>query len=290
MYAEVSGARLFFDTEGPEWEESGPELRRRPTLLILHGGPGIDHSPYRQLGRAVSDRLHVVYLDHRANGRSETGDRRGLTLDGWAEDIHGFVAALGLHRPIVLGHSFGGYVAQAYAAAHPDQPGGLILAGTAPRFVLERALAAFERLGGAAAADTASRFFRRPAEHFPEYMERCYPLYGRTAPGPQMVARMVMNMQVADSFVGGEMQTFDLRDRLARITAPVLILSAADDVIATPADVAELKEHLRAPCTEVRFDAGHEMLRDEPARAAAVIRGFALDVERPHAGAPAGRP
>jgi proline iminopeptidase len=276
MRLEVRGVRLFFDTEGREWTVAGGELRRRPTVLMLHGGPGVDHSAHRELGARLSERLHVIYLDHRGNGRSEGGTQEAWTLDSWAADVAAFVDALGLERPFVLGHSFGGYVAQAYAAAFPAQPGGLILAGTAPRFVLDRCLSAMNRLGGAAAAGTARRFFAAPAEVLPEYLARCYPLYGVRPPDPEAIARTVIRPEVADHFVAGEMQRFDLRSRLERITARTLVLSGALDVIATPACIEELTGGLTG-ADVIRCElgeTGHEMLRDEPDRAAEAILEF----------------
>lgn len=111
MHVEVRGARLFFDTEGSEWVPAGPRLRRKPSLLILHGGPGVDHSAYREMGQRLSSDFHIVYLDHRGNGRSDSGAAADWTLASWAADVDGFITAIGLERPIVLGHSFGGYVA-----------------------------------------------------------------------------------------------------------------------------------------------------------------------------------
>ena len=280
MRLEVRGARLFFDTEGSEWIADGPQLRRKPTLLILHGGPGVDHSAYREMGRRLRDELHVVYLDHRGNGRSDEGTADAWTLASWAADVAAFVDVLGLERPFVLGHSFGGYVAQAYAASFPGQAAGVILAGTAPRFVLARCLETVRRLGGEGAADVARRFFARPRETFPEYVATCYPLYGRTPPDADGLARTVIRVDVADHFVGGEMQTFDLRPALAAVASPVLILSGGDDLIATPQDIDELVAAL--PAGRVtrahQATAGHEMLRDAPAETEAAIRAFVRDV------------
>ncbi|HYX38653.1 MAG TPA: alpha/beta fold hydrolase [Oligoflexus sp.] len=121
MDLKVNGIRLFVDTEGPQYEPSGHVLRRRPSILILHGGPGIDHSPYRALGQALSRDFPVIYLDQRGSGRSESGSPHSWTLATWAADVYSVCEALGLDQPIILRHSFGGYVAQAYASTFPGQ-------------------------------------------------------------------------------------------------------------------------------------------------------------------------
>jgi proline iminopeptidase len=68
-------------------------------LLMLHGGPGFDHSIYRPAYSALSDIAQIVYLDHRGNGRSEDGPRTGWNLAQWGDDVHAFCEALGIWAP-----------------------------------------------------------------------------------------------------------------------------------------------------------------------------------------------
>src|SRR3546814_6949868 len=67
----VNGVRLFFDVEGAALVADGPRLRRRPTLIVLHGGPGADHSTLKPWFARFADVAQAVWLDHRANGRSD---------------------------------------------------------------------------------------------------------------------------------------------------------------------------------------------------------------------------
>jgi pimeloyl-ACP methyl ester carboxylesterase len=60
MHVVVNGVRLFFDVEGAKFVPDGPVMREKPTLLMLHGGPGADHSIYRPAYSALSD----IALDH----------------------------------------------------------------------------------------------------------------------------------------------------------------------------------------------------------------------------------
>ena len=69
--------------------------------------------------------------------------------------MKGLCDALGIEKPIVLGGSFGGFVAQSYATRHPGHPAKLILASTAAKIVYEEVFAAFERVGGKSARDVA---------------------------------------------------------------------------------------------------------------------------------------
>lgn len=75
MHVSVNGVRLFFDVEGTKLVPDGPVMREKPTLLMLHGGPGSVHSIYRPAYAALADIAQIVYLDHRGNGRSGDGPR-----------------------------------------------------------------------------------------------------------------------------------------------------------------------------------------------------------------------
>ena len=108
MHVSVNGVRLFFDVEGSKFVPDGPLMREKPTLLMLHGGPGSDHSIYRPAYSALSDIAQIIYLDHRGNGRSEDGPRESWNLAQWGDDVRAFCEALGIVNPIVLGASFGG--------------------------------------------------------------------------------------------------------------------------------------------------------------------------------------
>ena len=132
MFVAVNGARIFFDTVGPKLGIDGERMAERPTLIVMHGGPGFDHSTMRPYFDRFADTHQVVYIDHRGNGRS-TGDPDSWTLAQWGEDVKAFCDALGIEKPIVYGNSFGGMVAMAYAARYPGHPAKLILSSTAAR-------------------------------------------------------------------------------------------------------------------------------------------------------------
>lgn len=119
MRVMVNGVRLFVDIEGAGLVPDGPVMRQKPTLVLVHGGPGADHSLYKPAFSALSDICQIVYYDHRGCGRSEDGPRESWTLAQWGDDLKELCDTLGIEKPIVLGTSFGGFVAQAYATRHP---------------------------------------------------------------------------------------------------------------------------------------------------------------------------
>src|SRR4051812_15666934 len=126
MYVTVNGARLYFDVEGAGLVPDGPRMREKPTLLLLHGGPGFDHTIYKPAFSQLAVIAQVIYLDHRGNGRSE-GTLGRTNLPQWGDDVKGFCDVLGIEKPIVYGASFGGWVAQSYMTRHPEHPAKVIL-------------------------------------------------------------------------------------------------------------------------------------------------------------------
>jgi proline iminopeptidase len=103
-----------------------------PPLVLLHGGPGSNHQYFLPwvLGLARSHRL--VLIDQRGCGRSgPASDPRRYTLDAMVDDLETVRDALGLGRMALLGHSFGGLLAQAYAVRHAARLSHLVLVGTA---------------------------------------------------------------------------------------------------------------------------------------------------------------
>ncbi|MDB5707332.1 MAG: pip 1 [Sphingomonas bacterium] len=101
-----------------------------PTVVILPGGPGLDASYMGDIAEAVAaDGRRAILLEQRGTGESRAaiGDGSRLTVAGSVADVEALRRALGAERIAVIGHSFGGAIAQAFAAAHPDHVERLIL-------------------------------------------------------------------------------------------------------------------------------------------------------------------
>jgi proline iminopeptidase len=113
----LEDARIFYEVLG----EGEP-------IVVVHGGPGLDHA-YLQPGLdALATRYTLVYYDQRGTGRSVAGlDRSAIRFDAFVEDIEQIRQALGLERVTLLAHSFGALFALEYAARHPESLRALVL-------------------------------------------------------------------------------------------------------------------------------------------------------------------
>jgi pimeloyl-ACP methyl ester carboxylesterase len=159
MHTIVNGTRIWFDVEGAGLVPDGPVMRERPTLVLLHGGPGFDHSSFKPAHSVLTDVAQIIYVDHRGNGRSAYNDPAHWTLDQWADDLRALFETLGIEKPVVLGLSFGGFVAQSLALRHPNHIGKLVLSSTAAKFRLDRCLDTFLKLHGTRAREIAEAFW-----------------------------------------------------------------------------------------------------------------------------------
>jgi proline iminopeptidase len=280
MFVDLPRARIFFDVVGSQLAPAGPAMVQKPTFIVLHGGPGYDHSTLRPYFDRFADSHQVIYLDHRGNGRS-TGELADLTLDRWADDIADFCQALGIVKPAVLGQSFGGMVAMHYAVRHPDGPAKLILSSTAARMRYDVTLETFARLGGDEAVAVAQANWDNPSsETFAAYERTCLPLYNPD-PAPDALAAMqraIRKREVTVHFFANELRHMDLRPSLSAITCPVLVVACGQDPI-TPVVCGEELAAAIGDRAQLRVfpHCGHGSYRDDPDETERMLRAFLAD-------------
>ena len=278
MRIKVNGCRLYVDVVGSGLTAEGPKMVERPVVFVLHGGPGADHSTMKPDFNPLADVAQLVYYDHRGQGRSDSDKSDNWHLDQWADDLRGLVDALGIQTPIVLGLSFGGFVAQNYAIRHPDRLHKLILASTVARMVRQRVFEAFEQFGGESARIAAEDFWNGPdTENTATYMRECFPLYTRTERDKDAEQRSIWTQAVIEHFSkpGGENWTFDYREKLAAVQFPTLITAGEIDPITPIAMVKEMASCIPVAVRQLEIfaDCGHGVHRDDP-RAFEVMKKF----------------
>ena len=271
------GTRIFFEVIGTKLVPEGPDMRERPTMLVLHGGPGFDHSGLAHTLAPLSDVAQLVLLDHRGQGRSDGDDPAEWRLDRWVPDVVEFCEALELERPIILGQSFGGVVALAVAARHPDLPSKLVVSSSLAKFRPDRAFPMFERLGGPEVRAVAERHFSELSDDSAqEFLRVALPHYNPTPEDPDVIARARLKLEVGNEWFRKEGLTADLFPELPNIRCPTLVLGGELDPITPVADSEDIAAAI--PQAEVRIfeGAGHGVFRDQPEKAIGVIREFVL--------------
>ncbi len=282
MQVSIGDVRLFVEVAGYQWVPDGDTMRRRPTVVVLHGGPGSDSTGNKERFSFLADVAQVVFYDHRGNGRSDDGDRSKWTLAQWGDDVKALCDALGIERPIVIGGSFGGFVAMSYATRHPAHPAALGLMVTAAREApLDEIVEGFRRLGG----DDVAALVRSDLEHStPEtsdrFLKEALPLMSRHPDALAVVERdlrrAVGKQEVEIHFNNREVKSMDFRADLARITCPTLVMSGAMDPVCPPSSFHEIVASLPPGIAEPHLiaGAGHMVMLDAGAECQRVLRDF----------------
>lgn len=222
---------------------------------MLHGGPGGSSKPLLSLAKKTPGL--VATYDHRGMGKSDRSTKEKWNLAQWAEDLGEIVDAF--EKPIVMGQSFGGFVALTYAIENSDQISGLILSSTAARPGREEALRAFREAGGTEAEQAARRFFENPSEGWDEFNRVCSRHYNNRDRGI-----MHLDEEMLIHFQEGERRDYDLTAELHRIKCPAWVVTGEGDPITPPALSKEMAERLGGPARlDIIKEAGHGAYRDQ---------------------------
>ena len=245
----IGDEELYYESHG----------QGRPLVLIRGVGSNADHW-YAQTP-ALSRQHQVITFDNRGIGRT-TNDGGDFTIADMAEDTLGLIKGLGLQRPHVLGLSMGGMIAQELAITHPEAVGGLVLAVThcggkqmAPPS--PEVLALF--LGMAqSGSDEAKRqaaaclFAPQTLSQHPEIAARYAKVSQAHPAGPEILMRQLKAVAGHAVF-----------DRLERITAPTLVMSAEQDVLVPPDNARILAKAIKGAELVIVPGGGHQVFIEQ---------------------------
>jgi pimeloyl-ACP methyl ester carboxylesterase len=256
-------------------------------LVLLHGGPGLDGSVFfPQIAALAGDGVRLLAVDHRANGRSDAGDPARWTVPQMADDVEALIRELDLERPIVMGHSFGSFVAQHHMAEY-GSAAGYVLMGTVDSVEelarIDERLAAFEpeHLREQVTRSWAQEATVQTAEESKQLMNDQLPFHMAEPEGAlvrslqENVGAIVFRPEVLRHFAsGGEYGLVDNRERLRQRSVPVLVLSGELDRTTPAASAHRLAEILSDADEVVIPGAAHMLLQEQPEAALAALRAF----------------
>jgi proline-specific peptidase len=286
MHVKVNGTRLFFDVVGSSLLPTEQEMQPKPTLIVLHGGPGMDHSYLRPLD-ALGDVAQVIYLDLRGQGRSARHHQDYYQLGIMADDVAAFCADLSIEHPVVLGQSFGGFVALTLALRHPELLGGLILGSTSPRGDFTFDLELLEQLADKDRREFAARFAaseQASEEDMRRFNEELLPLYSYPPATPERLAgilsRTIFNQELAE-YMGVKInKEYDVRPQLTSILVPTLVLHGSYDWVIPLREAEELAQTIPHARLHIFEQRGHGVHGDAPEAYTQVIRTFLAEALR----------
>lgn len=274
-FVTVNGARLWVVTVG----QGDP-------LILIAGGPGGAHLGLRRFD-TLAQHYMLIYFDAFGRGKSDTAKNlREYTIERDIEDIEGLRTALHLDKVNVLGHSYGGVVAQGYALKYGRHVKHLILANTFHSFIMWQenddnsnheimtnypevwdSLMKIREKGYVSSDALHQEIYGRvPYGFLYAYNPDNFRSRGGTPYPNAMNTRLYYQMvgKDGDFIVGNDIGNFDYRSELKKLNMPVLIYGGRYDRVAVPYMMVKFKEY----CPQARFvmfeHSGHNPQVEEP--------------------------
>ncbi|MCA1711072.1 MAG: alpha/beta fold hydrolase [Actinobacteria bacterium] len=257
-------------------------------VLVLHGGPGLDHTVFGSWLDPLTDRYRLVLIDGRNQGRSDRDtDPATWTLSQHASDVSAVAAAIGAERYAVLGHSFGAFVALQHAA---DAPGAAVatiassgvpsdsfleaveknFASFEPEELREQVTSSWER---EASVQTEEECRQLLADQMPFHFAD--PRDPRIAELEAETVHMRYSPEVlrGTSLEGGGL-SIDVEGQLSHVPQPVLALAGRHDRTCVPEASARIAELAPKGELHVIESAGHMTYVEAPEEFVRVVRDF----------------
>jgi proline-specific peptidase len=228
--ANVPGGRVYFRVYGRPSDH--------PPVVVVHGGPAAGHRYMRPYAALATDREAVLW-DQLGCGRSDAPSDTSLyTVERYIDEVDALTDHLGWRRFVLLGHSWGGWLGQAYALARPARLAGLAFAGTSSSIAcMQRASNRYLAEYGPEAVALARRAERDGNYEAPDVQALTMRFYQdhlcRLDPWPQWFVEegekvdanpvyRLMNGPSEFAFTG-TLKDFDVTARVHEIRAPTLV-------------------------------------------------------------------
>jgi proline iminopeptidase len=270
-------------------------------LMIVHGGPGADHSYFLPWLLPLARTHRLILIDERGSGRSERlQDTSRYTVEAMVEDVEDVRVALNLGKIALLGHSYGGVLAQAYALKYQQNLSHLILNSTFPstrqmnevlaREKAQMPAAELKRLNDLEAAGLFGKGEAWEHGRYPEAYAKLawgpgyFPfLYGArpdstydpvegNAPTNWELYRAMWG-EHGEFVIDGNLKSVEYVDRLATIHVPTLIM-AGDHDECDPSLSREMHEKIAGSQLVILPNAGHMNFVDQPELWQKAVGGF----------------
>ena len=256
-------------------------------LVVVNGGPGFDHT-YEHAAvpgtasawETLAKTRRVVFYDQRGNGRSGAlKPGQSCTLADQIRDLDAVRAHLRADKLDLVGHSWGGYLAMAYAARHPDRIRHLVTVGSAaPKWSdtvflfkdifpegMERAdgYTFADALGDAAASEAGLREYLTWLFYAPEKRDAFV----------AQVSTKVFTKSVNEA-VERDVQRFDLNPELRKFKFPTLVITGRYDINVAPSVAYKIHRAIPGSKFVVLERSGHLPFYEEPEAFVRAVESF----------------
>ena len=247
-------------------------------VVVLHGGPGLDHTHMSPWLDGLGDEFRLLYVDERGQGRSDRVDPQSLSLDRFSEDVDLLAEALGVDRFALLGHSFGAIVATRHAIERGTAAGYVISGGgDSSEAMLADVETSLEAMGNGAEAIAESWEQEKTVETEEELRKLLdaqmpFHFHGQAPPG--FSDRLVASPEVLRHFANQGYGNFDYVPQLGRVSKPTLVIVGEHDRTTTPRAARVLHEGIAGSELAIVPAAGHMSFVEQPDAYLGPVRQF----------------
>jgi proline iminopeptidase len=278
-FVDANGVLIYYETFG----QGSP-------LVIVHGGPGADHTYFLPYLVPLARHHQLIFIDERGSGQSQKlDDPSGYTVEAMADDVEAVRKELGLGRIALLGHSYGGVLAQAYALKYQQNLSSLILCSTF--YSTSKMNQVFQKELAAMPADVRERIQKQEAAglfgHGKDYQKNRYtddymiaawgegyfPYLYQRHPDPnydpvddgKMSWDLYREMWGSDGefVIDGNLKSVEYADRLPSLRVRTLV-TAGDHDECDPAQARELSGLVHGSKLVIFPQSGHMTFVDQP--------------------------
>jgi proline iminopeptidase len=273
----INGTELYYKTIG----EGTP-------IVILHGGPGLDHSYFLPQMAQLARHYKLIFFDQRASGRSSNlVDTSAITMTNFVEDVEGIRKAFKLKKMNLFGHSWGGLVAMFYAVKYPDNLNSLMLVNSTPAsagwrnasFVLMARRASPEDSIAQARLVQTEGFRKRSPKAMSDFFRILFrsSFYNRT-----YADSLTLSLDTSFTTKSRLMQylnkdttllNYDVFRKLSVVHCPTLIMSSRYDMVAPEAN-ERLQQSIPGSTHVVLDSCGHFPFVEAPRKFFSTVEGF----------------
>ncbi|HYK93687.1 MAG TPA: proline iminopeptidase-family hydrolase [Thermoplasmata archaeon] len=261
----------------------------RGTVLTLHGGPGATHDYLLPLADLSARGYQVVFYDQLGCGRSEVPRNSALfTVERYVEEVEALRRKLHLGRVHLMGSSWGGLLALAYALRHPQGLQSLVTIGGLASVPFAAAeMARLRRRLPSGVRRELARYESQGAYHAPGYLRAVDTFYRRHLcrlwPWPPEVQRSLAwverrpvypTMNGPNEFtITGTLRYWDCTARLGDIRTPTMVTGGRHDEV-TPRVARQIHEGIAGSEWVTFRESAHLPFWEERARFRSVVGEF----------------
>jgi len=276
-FTQINGTQLFYKIIG-----------KGTPIVILHGGPGLDHSYLLPQMAELAKTHRLIFFDQRASGKSSVdSDTNSMTMKNLVEDVEGIRKAFKLGKMNLMGHSWGGLLAMFYAIRFPNNLKSLMIVNTTPAsseirnasFKIMSERTSKEDSIAQAAIMQSDDFKQRK----PEAMSKFFRILFRgtfankkladeltlTFPPDQAARSKMMSYLSKDTTIA----TYDIHPKLAVIKCQALIVGADYDQVPPEAN-ERIHQSIKNSKLVVLKECGHFPYIEQPKEFFSTVRNF----------------